>query len=112
MSLSLDMQEMSEHTKSSNLKQVYQTNALKKTASMHSFNEHLEQNNVTMDACKESQPTVVLNEVDTVEEMPSNRQGETDTTAAQLPQSCRLVTEEEEKEEFAGITKTPTTYTD
>ena len=104
------MQEMSEHTKSSNLKQVYRTNALKKTASLHSFNDHLEQNNVTMDACKESQPTVVLDVVDTIDEMPSNRQGETDITAAQLPQSCLLVTEEEEeKEEFAGITKTPTT---
>ena len=83
---------MSEHTKSSNLKQVYQTNALKKTASLHSLNEHLEQNNVTIDACKESQPTVVLDVIDTIEEMPSNRQGETDITAAQLPQSCQLVT--------------------
>ena len=102
---------MSEHTKSSNLKKVYQTNALKKTASLHSFNEHLEQN-VTMEACKESQPTVNLDVVDTMEEMPSNRQGETEITATQLPMIRPLVTEEEEKEEFTGITKTPTTYAD
>ena len=72
------MQSMSEHTKSSNMKHVKMSVAVKK-ASIQSFNEHLE--NVT----KEANPTYASVIYEDINEMPSNRQGETDITAAQMP---------------------------
>ena len=42
LSLSLEMQGMSEHTMNTNMKYVKMSSALKKAASLHTFNEHLE----------------------------------------------------------------------